>query len=39
MTPQALQTRSANGEDTRHQFKRDVNVVPCVPVGKWLAQC
>ena len=30
MTPQALQTRIANGEDTRHQFKRDVNVVPCV---------
>ena len=39
MTPQALQIRIANGEDTRPQFKRDVNVVPCRPVGKWLAQC
>ena len=33
MTPQALQTRIANGEDTRHQFKRDVNVVPIL--GKY----
>lgn len=39
MTPQALQTLIANGEDTRHQFKRDVNGVPCVPVGRRLAPC
>lgn len=39
MTPQALQALIANGEDTRHQLKRNANGLPWMPVGQRPARC